>query len=227
MLQHYPGVKMQVTPNGVDLDRFCPRLSVRKELRTEQNVGDATVALFVGGDWDRKGLDIAIEAIARLQADGRDVRLWVVGNGDCGRFNELAKVHNVDSCVCFFGRRSDAERFYNAADVLVFPTSYEAFSLVTLEAAASGLPAIISRVNGTSELVGNNEAGLLVERTVDSIVATLIRLVDDTELRSLLGRQARERAMQYGWDDSIGAVTQLYTSLLPDKICSSSDDGGE
>jgi len=218
LLQHYPGVKVQVTPNGVDLDRFRFRPSVREKLRIEQKVVDATVALFVGGDWDRKGLDITLEAIARLRACAHDVRLWVVGIGDRRRFDELARTMNVSSYVSFFGQRSDTERFYSAADVFVFPTLYEAFSLVTLEAAASGLPVIMPGINGASEIVGNDEAGLLVERTVDSVAAALARLVDDSDLRGRLSRQARQRAMQYSWEDSTHTVTQLYTWLLHDKL---------
>lgn len=221
---HYPGISVQVTPNGVDLDRFQPRPSVREELRVDQNARDSAVALFVGGNWDHKGLDIALEAIALLQARGHDVRLWVVGDGERQCFDELAQTLNISSCVQFFGRRVDTERFYTAADALVFPTSYEAFSLVTLEAAASGLPVIMPRVNGASDIVGNNEAGLLVDLTADSVAAAFASLVDDAELRVRLGRQARKRATRYAWDDSIEAVTQLYSSLLRDGTCA--NDGG-
>jgi len=218
LLRHYPGVEAQTTPNGVDLDRFRPRVSVREELRMEQDVGDATVALFVGGDWDRKGLDVTFEAIARLQAYGHNVRLWVVGSGDRGNFDELARILNISSRVQFFGQRTDTERFYSAADTLVFPTSYEAFSLVTLEAAASGLPVIMPAINGASEMVGDNEAGLLVERTADSVAAALARIVDDADLRSRLGREARRRATLYAWDDTTRAVTELYASLLGNEL---------
>ncbi len=226
LLRYYGGVDVHVTPNGVDLDRFRPRPSAREQLRAEQHVQDATVALFVGGDWDRKGLGLALEALARLKAGGSKIRLWVVGRGDRARFEELARTLQVSSDLQFFGQRADTERFYSAADVFVLPTSYEAFSLVTLEAAASGLPVIMPAINGASELVGDDEAGLLVERTVDSVVAALARIVDDADLRSRLGREARRRATRYAWDDTTRAVTELYALLLGSEPALADVDNG-
>jgi glycosyltransferase involved in cell wall biosynthesis len=224
LLQHYPGVQVQVTPNGVDLDRFHPDASARVDLRRSTGLAEEPVAVFVGGDWDHKGLAIGMHALAEVRAQGIDLQLWVVGAGDQDRFSTLAKELGVASAVSFFGKRDDIERFLAAADVFILPSRYEAFSLVTLEAAASGLPVIMPAINGASELVGDNEAGLMVERTADSVAAALARLVDDPELRSRLGRQARKRATQYAWDKSIEAVTEIYASLLRDETCAS---GGE
>ncbi len=148
------------------------------------------------------------------------------GRGDRARFEELARTLQVSSDLQFFGQRADTERFYSAADVFVLPTSYEAFSLVTLEAAASGLPVIMPAINGASELVGDDEAGLLVERTVDSVVAALARIVDDADLRSRLGREARRRATRYAWDDTTRAVTELYALLLGSEPALADVDNG-
>ena len=69
--QHYPGVPIAITPNGVDLERFRPDATVRSDLRGAEQVGDDPVCLFVGGDWDRKGLGVAIEAVSLVEATGR------------------------------------------------------------------------------------------------------------------------------------------------------------
>ena len=217
--QHYPGIRVQVTPNGVDLDRFHPDPATRADLREKAGLADEPVAVFIGGDWDRKGLAISISALAEVRTQGIDLQLWVVGEGDQDHFSLLAMDLGVRSAVSFFGPRDDTERFLAAGDVFILPSLYEAFSLVTLEAAASGLPVIMPAINGAVELVGNNEAGLIVERTADSVATALTRLVEDTNLRSRLARQARERATHYGWDESTEAVTRLYASLLRDETC--------
>jgi UDP-glucose:(heptosyl)LPS alpha-1,3-glucosyltransferase len=224
LLRHYPGIVVQVTPNGVDLDRFHPDAYARADVRRSTGVADEPVAVFVGGDWIRKGLAVGMQALAGVRARGIDLRLWVIGAGDEARFSTLALQLGVGSAVSFFGSRDDVERFLAAADVFILPSQYEAFSLVTLEAAASGLPVIMPAINGACELVGDNEAGLLVEPTADTLVAALARLADDTDLRGRLARQARKRAMLYGWDASIGAVTQVYASLLRNET---SAGGGE
>ena len=96
------------------------------------------MCLFVGGDWDRKGLGVAIEAVS-LVRQRTPIRLWVVGRGESGRFEQLAERLGVGDHVRFFGPRADTERFYQAADIFVLPTEYETFSLVAYEAAASSL----------------------------------------------------------------------------------------
>ena len=104
-----------------------------------RRVGDDLVCLFVGGDWDRKGVAIAIAALADVPGK---VKLWVVGRGDTERFRHLASTLGVADSVTFFGPRHDTERFYQGADVFVLPTEYETFSLAAYEAAASGLPVV-------------------------------------------------------------------------------------
>jgi glycosyltransferase involved in cell wall biosynthesis/GT2 family glycosyltransferase len=214
LLRHYPGIEVSVTPNGVDLDRFHPNPRIRSGMRQGRGLSDEPLAVFVGGDWTHKGLALSIQALAGVQARGRDLHLWVIGAGDQSRFSALAQKLGVASVVSFFGTRDDVESFLAAADIFILPSQYEAFSLVTLEAAASGLPVIMPALNGASEVVGDNEAGLLVETTAESVGAALARLVDDTDLRNRLGRQARKRATRYGWEPSIEAVSRLYFSLL-------------
>lgn len=207
---HYPGVPTVVTANGVDLDRFQPDAAARTALREVERVGaDDVVALFVGGDWDRKGLAVAIEALALTKGG---LRLWVVGRGDEGRFGTLARERGVAGAVRFFGPRSDTERFYQAADVLVFPTLYEAFPLVALEAAASGLAIVATPVNGVEELLGGG-AGLLVPRDAGAVARALDDLAGDRDLLRQLGDAARRRSREYSWDAGVGRVLELYAEL--------------
>lgn len=208
---HYPGPRIAVTPNGVDADRFRPDVAARRGLRAEEAVGDEEIiALFVGGDWDRKGLAVAIESLALTKARPR---LWVVGRGDDRRFAALARKHGVADRVRFFGPRHDTERYYQAADVFVFPTLYEAFPLVVLEAAASGLAIVATPVNGVEELIGD-DAGFLVRRDADAVASALSELAADGDTRRRMGEAARRRCAEYTWDDVVGRVLALYGELV-------------
>ncbi len=215
--EHYPTIPSYVTPNGVDFDRFRPQPAARAEIRAAEGVGDDTVvAVFVGSDWGRKGLPIAIEGLSEAVAQGADnLRLWVVGRGDNERMRQLAGELGVADRVRFFGVRADAERFFAAADVHVFPTLYEAFPLVALEAAASGLPLIATRVNGVEELLVDGEAGIPVSRDAASIGAALTRLAADADLRKTLGAQALRRAQPFTWANSTTIVRQVYETVAP------------
>jgi glycosyltransferase involved in cell wall biosynthesis len=214
LLRHYPGVEVQVTPNGVDLDRFHPNASARADLRRSIGLADEPVAVFIGGDWDRKGLAVGMQALAEVRGRGIDLRLWVIGAGDQDRFSALAKDLGVESAVSFFGTRDDVERFLAAADVFILPSLYETFSLVGFEAAATGLPVVVTRVHGISDLVKDHAAGILVDRDAKSFADGLVRLAQEPDLRRSLGQGALTGAQRYSWKASTNVLADLYQSLL-------------
>ncbi len=198
--------RVTVIPNGVDLDRFRPDPEARARLRAELGIDeDDPVAVFVGGDWDRKGLPIAVAGIAATPR----WHLLVAGGGDEDALRELARSKNVDHRLHLYGRTPRPEEVWAAGDVLLFPTAYEGFSLVTLEAAAAGLPLLMTKVNGSEELVVEGETGLLIDRTPESIHGALEVLGDDLRLRERMGENARRTALKYNWED----VTRKYESL--------------
>lgn len=212
--RHYPGIPVSITPNGIDPARFRPNPEERGSTRHKLAAGGSCVALFVGGDWDRKGLSIAIEAVAEAWAGGADVVLWVVGQGDEGRFRSQADGLGLGGRVTFFGRRTDTERYYQAADVFLFPSAYEAFPLVCIEAAACGLPLIVPSINGVAELVGQNAAGIIVDRDCSAIASALTDLAVNTSRRFALAAQAQRCGAHYTWTASVAPVAELYCSLL-------------
>jgi glycosyltransferase involved in cell wall biosynthesis len=215
LARHYPSVPVRLTPNGVDIKRFAPHAGSRDRLRREEAVArDGLVALFVGGDWERKGLSIAIKGVAAARDRGAEVRLWVIGRGQEPGFRQLAKRAGVAKDVRFFGPRTDVERFCQAADVLLLPSSYEAAPLVAYEAAASGLPVVATRTNGIDDLVGANDAGILVTRSPQAVGDALARLAADTALREAMGAEGRRRTAKLTWDHSVAIVVDLYGSLL-------------
>ncbi len=114
--------------------------------------------------------------------------------------------------VRFFGRRADTERFYASSDLLIFPTLYEAFPLVALEAAATGIPVIGTCVNGLSDLVEAG-GGVLSERTPQAFADALQRLADDPVLRASLGSTGRAWISEFTWSRSADSVLRLYRQL--------------
>jgi glycosyltransferase involved in cell wall biosynthesis len=209
---HFPNVPVVVTPNGVDVDRLPSVADARRP--STLTAGKPLVALFVGGDWDGKGLGPAIEGLAEARRlSNRRLELWVVGRGDERRFRRLAAQAGVSRCVRFFGFRGDVGQFYDAADVLVLPSLYEADPLVVHEAAAAGLAIVVTRVNGVEELVGDDEAGFIVDRDARAIGAALARLVVDEPLRLRQASAARAKARAMSWERSTAGVVNLYHRL--------------
>jgi glycosyltransferase involved in cell wall biosynthesis len=202
--------RISVIPNGVDRKRFSPDPRARVEVRAKLGVPDAALAaVFLGGDWERKGLRQAIGALAHAS----DWQLLVVGEGDVETFRRAALESGVDGRVVFAGKRLDSWRYLAAGDAFVLPTLYEAFPLSALEAASSGLPLICTRVNGIEELIVDGENGFFAEADAIAVGDRLARLGADPELRHRMSRQARASTRRYSWPAIVDAYVQLLRRL--------------
>ena len=193
-----PASRITVIPNGVDHATFHPvdapaRAALRARLGLPQ---DACIALFVGGDWERKGVRDAISAIAGQ----RDLMLAIVGNGDAAAMRAHAASVGAASQVHFAGPSREPQHWYQAADLLLFPSRYEAFSLVTLEAAGCGLPIVAHAINGTEDLITHGENGFLSAMGVEALRAHVLQLRDDTALRTRMRAAIAATSARYAWD---------------------------
>ena len=217
---HYDHARVVVTPNGVDVSAFRPDQGVRAASRASRRVGpDDVVALFVGGDWDRKGLAVAIAAIGEASRQGTAVRLWVVGTGDTERFRRYASDHGVEHLIDFIGPDSEPARWYRGADLFLSCSVYETFSLATVEAAAAGLPVVSTAVGVAHELVfgGNTDeerAGVVVARDPREFGRVIAVLASDQEMRKEMGAVALRRAQAYSWDHVAEKVGEVYEEIL-------------
>jgi len=222
LLAEYPvrDALVEVLPNGADLEKFNPQLRDRHRTKIRQQCGfgiDDFILVFSGGDWVRKGLRIAAEALA-LTADPK-IKLLVVGDDPLADdFRQSLQPLGLGSRIYFAGFQSQVERYYAASDAFVFPTAYEAFSLATIEAAASGLPVLMPEVSGAKELVGSGEAGELVERTPQAFAVAIERLANDPQHCRQLGEGARRLVeREFAWDVVAEATEHIYKRLLANR----------
>lgn len=204
-LTFYEGVRAElisVVPNGVDVQRFHPsnRARYRSAIREALGVGgEDFLVLFVGNSWGRKGLQVAIDAIVGLRE--HPVRLVIVGQGSPRSF-VAGMEHEQRARIRFVGpRHRDIERYYAAADVLLLPTLYEPFGLTILEAAASGVPCIVSAGAGAAELLSDGKSALLLTDPSDAseVTAALRTLIDDRALAGRLSSDGRRVAERHTW----------------------------
>jgi UDP-glucose:(heptosyl)LPS alpha-1,3-glucosyltransferase len=214
MREHYPAAADRVLTihNGVDTSMFVPDAyrEQARALRAELGISEQRlVAAFVARAWGHKGLGSLIEALAQAP----DWDLLVVGTGDEQHYRELARSRGVADSVHWLGIRRDIQVVYGLADAFVLPSSYETFSLVAFEAAASGLPVLATPVSGVRELVTDGRNGWLISRDPTTI-ATRLNQLADPQLRSRLGRAAREAALEFSWEEMVAKHDELFTRLL-------------
>lgn len=199
---------IRVIPNGVDTEMFRPATSAeRSAARAEIGLPDhLMLAVFVGHEFERKGLPLVMEALVRAPGVG----LVVVGGTTAmiRQAEDLARRHGVAERVAFVGRRSDVVPYYHAADVFVLPSHYESSGLVFLEALACGLPIVATRVGFAPELVVDGENGYLIDGDPTVIGSRL----DDLSRSDLADQRTRARrtAEFHGWP----AIADRYLALL-------------
>jgi UDP-glucose:(heptosyl)LPS alpha-1,3-glucosyltransferase len=201
--------RLSVVYNGVDLERFHPRLRDAHRAAARAEVGvppEAWTLLFAGSGFPRKGLDVALRALHAL-GDGA-AHLIVIGRGDVAPYRALARELGVDGRVVWLGVRPDIERWYAAADVLVLPTRYEPFGNVHLEALATGLPVVTSRVAGGAEVVDALCGAAVDPRSADEFAGAVARLRarSEAEVRAA----ARAAAEPFTFARQVSDLERLY-----------------
>jgi UDP-glucose:(heptosyl)LPS alpha-1,3-glucosyltransferase len=179
-------LRVAVIPHGVDLDRFRPLDPVaRRDARVRLGIEGRFTALFAAQNFRLKGLHPLLDAWRPL--DPARFLLLVAGRGaPPRRARGLAGVR-------FLGDRRDIAAIYPAADVLVHPTFYDPFPLVTIEALACGLPVITTRWNGAASLLTEGREGFVLEDPRDAAalagrVASLAADVDPAAHREAARR---------------------------------------
>lgn len=206
--------KLTVLPNPISLQRLqMPAEFDRPAFRHNLGVEDGEiVALFVAlGQFERKGLPLLLQA---LSTPGMErVKLVVVG-GEAdliARYSERAAKDQVGNQVKFVGMQSDVRPYLWSSDVFVFPSLYETFSLVTYEAAASGLPIVVSQLYGVEDLLRDGDNGFLIETTVAGVREGLERILALSPAdRRAMGQRARLAASACSEEHFVDAWRAFY-----------------
>ncbi|MEH2044213.1 glycosyltransferase family 4 protein [Nostoc sp.] len=204
-----PRSRIRVIVNGVDLEEFNPGESVgdrhRQKLGLPENV---TLALFAGDiRTPRKNLDTVLHALVKVP----DLHLAVVGHIEGSPFPQLAASLGLSDRVHFVGFRRDIPEIMRSVDLFIFPSRYEACSLVLLEALSSGLPVITATATGGAELV-TPECGIVLpdSNDIDALAVAMMSLVSVDMLMQQMSQAARSVAEQHSWT----AMAQTYVDLF-------------
>lgn len=198
-----------VIPNGVHTDRFTPAdPDERRAARDALGIPlAARVAVFVGHEFDRKGLPLLLGAISELP----DHHVVVVG-GSPAQVEEKRRTLKAESRqrVHWLGRVSDPREALAGADVLVLPSAYEANPLVILEALASGLQVVATPVGSVPEILSDDIVSRVVARTPEDVRVGLRELADIQESSEAVREAARMRAEAQTWS----IVARSYVDLF-------------
>ena len=204
--------------SGVDIKRFRPDDEIRKRIRAEWGVPtNACLLLFVGRlNRDKGVLDLA-QAFAELARDHDDIWLVVIGPDEAGISNEFERLcGNAFSRVWRGNYTATPEHAMAAADIFVLPSYREGFGGVVIEAAACGVPAVVSRIYGLTDAVEENVTGLMhPPGDVVALRDCLKWLCTNSTLRLKMGNAARTRVQaDFSMHTVTAALVAYYETLL-------------
>lgn len=205
----HPSVRM--VHCGIQAADYVPRVGEARPERALRVVSVAQLEL-------RKGHETLFEALATLRAGGRAIELVLVGDGSQrSRLAERAGELGLDDAVVFAGAvgQDQVARFYEEADVFCLPSYAEGVPTVLMEAMASGLPVVATRIDGVPELVEDGESGLLVApASAPQLAAALARLDDDPDLASRIGQAGRETVVsRFDMEESAKRIQALFAEV--------------
>lgn len=213
-----PLANTKVIPLGVNLDDFASR--------REQTAQGEPVLLSVGMIKERKGIHVALEALAAVVKQHPDVHYYIVGPQErstyFARLQDLVAELELQSHVTFVGEVSERDlvAWYHRATVFVLPSlsvgdHFEGFGLVHLEANACGTPAIGTWESGAEEVIVDGKNGFLVPQNDPQALAGAIgHLLADASLTQRMGAGGRARAQQMTWQQTVDKLIALYADIL-------------
>ena len=218
---------------GVRDDLFIP-MSEEDKTNFRRQYGvleDDVVFSFLGSVGTRKGFDLLYKAFTEIEKETPSVKLWIAGpkskqenqNLDDLEINQMIEKAEASDKIRFWGRIDDRQqlaKILGASDAFVFPSRKEGFGIAPLEAMATGIPAIIAKIPGVTDLANvEGETGYYIDvNDAQALKAAMVKMTLSTENRSQMGEKARKRIVDnFGWQAHIDRWEATYRALIDEE----------
>jgi UDP-glucose:(heptosyl)LPS alpha-1,3-glucosyltransferase len=216
-----PKARIRVIHPGIRPEQvsFTDKETRRSLIRERHGLSqDDLILLFVGMNFEIKGLDRILSAVAYLAQKGdrySRLKVLVVGKGNIKKYEFLARRMGIQDRVVFTGVREEIATYYQASDVFVMPSLFDTFGMAALEAMAAGLPVIITRNVGARDLVENGVNGfVLQDNPSPPEFGECLAVLLDKERRLRMGEMAKREASKHTWDQVAKQVSMIYEETL-------------
>ena len=211
--------KIEVVYTGINPRKLNPSFKEKKiQLKEQMELPkDTLMLLFIGNEFERKGLQYLIEAFASLPSQ-LPITLLVAGKDKHERkYRRLAQTKGCSKSIYFLGYQDDVGRLYAVADLFVFPSLFDPFSNVVLESLCSGTPVITGPQVGASELIDHGNNGFVVPDYKTETLADAILKFYYSGKKESMAENAHHAAAVYHWDYHMDAVERIFLDVLEQK----------
>lgn len=198
---------------GIDTSQYNTESDSRSKKRIELGLNDNDIALISMGDLiERKNYDTAIRAVAETK--NKSLHYYICGKGlEEENLKLLAKSLNVAEQIHFLGFRSDIKELLSASDVFLFTTKQEGLPRSMMEAMASGLPCVASRIRGNTDLLEGTYGGFLCDTMDIHAYAEKINLLArDAAMRETMGRNNLLTIQKFSTGTAIDEIRKIYAA---------------
>ncbi|MBR0412498.1 MAG: glycosyltransferase [Eubacterium sp.] len=207
-----------VMPNGCDLPIASITDNERASVRRKHNIpADVPILLFVGRMIWYKNTRLIFDACRMLKNSGKDYRLLMVGIGpDENAMKKYVNKLGIEDKVIFTEQIIDRhvlQIYYNAADLLVFPSIFDTNGLVVREAAASATPSLLVEGSCAAEGIVDGETGFLCDESAHSVYTGIQKIIDNKDLLGRVGLQA-QNDIYISWDEAIKMAYERYQIVI-------------
>ncbi len=221
-----PWDKIDIAYNGIEADKFdfdFPEQE-RAEFRARFAADWQKIIYFIGRPVHEKGAHLLVQALPLVRAMGIEAKLVIAGGGGRGHLEALASALGVWEHMYFAGRVSDGDRdrLYKVADAACYPSLYEPFGIVALEAMAAGVPVVTSDAGGLAEVVEHNVTGTLTfAGNVESLAWGIQHALRDPEHSRWMADNARKRVEYvFNWDRIAQQTKDVYDRVEAEYLVS-------
>jgi glycosyltransferase involved in cell wall biosynthesis len=212
-IQKYTQKSIGITPFGVDTDLFIKQLA--------QKDPDTFVVGNVKALNPKYGIDVLIKAfkIVKDANPHKNIGLEIIGEGeDREKLKKMVLDLNITGEVCFRGSVENhlLPEWYNSFSVCVSVSNTESFGVVAVEAMACECPVVVSDADGFTEVVVNNETGIIVKKKDPVATAAAIQMfIDNPSLQETYGKNGRKRVKElYDWNKNVDTMMAIYSDVL-------------
>ncbi len=203
---------LRIWSRGVDSNLFNPE---KRDVEWRRSIGvgdDDILVSFVSRLVWEKDLQTVVDSMKRVFEKGEAIKALIVGDGPARKEMEhmLRPAHFAG-----FLKGDELARAYASSDIFFYPSDTETFGSVTLEAMASGVPAVVADATGSRSLVEAGVSGLVLPpKKTKEFAKGILKLSRDKNLRMKMSETARQKALAYSWDNIMGGLLENYREAL-------------
>ncbi|WP_305373319.1 glycosyltransferase family 4 protein [Photobacterium leiognathi] len=214
--------QVSILANGVDINKFYPpTINHKNYLRSKFGLPETAIVIgMIGRLWKQKNPEALLTAAFSILKLKKDVHFIFAGDGEyLSSMTQLVKEKDLQNNIHFLGWRDDSDEVLKTLDIFTLPSLWEGMPLAILEAQATGLPCIVSNIQGNNSIVNNENGALWDLNNPNMYVDLLLKFIDDSSLRHQCGKVSLNNVLcSHNIDIRTSQLSSIYSEFLKNKV---------